>query len=250
MKLLPILLLNVVTVGAGIFIYDQVRTDSADPTEYGVLDADDSALEKRVAALERRAQDNAPMLTSDGGNANLVARLDELERKFERAPTAVVEESEDEQPRTASNAGSALPSLDNVAEPTPEDVAKYRKLQEAAREAERLERERRRIDETLTRLEINLSDVQKDKLAQAFTSFQDRRREVFSSVRTKANEIRESGGEPDWRQLMTEAQTTAQNEFTIKISSFIPEADAQKISEGLNTRGGRGGMMGGRRGGR
>ena len=249
MKLLPVLLLNVLTVGAGIVIYDQVKSgDARSGDDYQMLGGESGDLESRVAALERRSRDNAPMLQSDGG-ANLAARIDELEKRLEKAPTVVVNEAVEDAPRTAASTGSPLPAMADIDEPTAEDVAKYRKLQEAARQQERMERERQRIEDTLARLEIDLSDNQKDKLATAYTDFQQRRQEVFRSAMTKAREARDAGGEANWGEVMTEARNTVQEEFTVKISSFIPDADAQKISESLNSRGGGRTMgMGGRRG--
>ena len=70
MKLLPILLINVATVGAGIVIYDQLKDDQMTAV---YDDIGDSGLESRIAALEERSgKVGIPVehLVVDGGGRN------------------------------------------------------------------------------------------------------------------------------------------------------------------------------------
>jgi hypothetical protein len=255
MKLLPILLLNVVTVGGALVVYDQMRTDPATPSEYGVLTSDTSELEARVASLERRRSDNAPVLQSDGIDDRILDRLDDLERMVSARPVAVREASEsaggERAPSMSGEPGADPLAATNGGEgPTEEAIARYRALEKAARDQERQERERKRIDEALTKLDIRLTDTQKDKLTTAYTAYQERRGEVFRSAMTKAREARDAGSDANWGEVMAEARNLVQQEFTTEISSFIPADEAQKISESLNTRGNQRGVgMAGRRGG-
>jgi len=240
MKLLPILLLNILTVGAGVVIYDQLRADT--PTAYDEVALGESDLEVRVAALERDAAhmrgESAPMLQSEGADPRLAARIEDLERRLAAAPPPRADGPA--QPRAAgedTGGGMAMPVYLDGEEPSADEVSAYRKLQAAARHQERLEREMKRVDQTLKELEIDLGPGEKTKLASAYMAFQERRSTLFRSAMSKARETREAGGEANWAEVMTEARNAVQQEFTVKISSFIPSADAQRISESLNSRG-------------
>lgn len=235
MKLLPILLLNVVVAGAAVVIYDQVSKDAPAPT-YESVDVTDAGLLARVEALESARSDAAPMLQSAGADPRVMARLDELERRFGGAAPAV-----DNQPTVADenvDGGMAAPATStDGADPSQDEVKRYRKLQQLARQQEREEREMARIEQTLKELEIDLSDKQKEQLGTTYRSFQERRTEMFRSAMTKAREMRDSGGTADWGEVMRETREAVNQEFVSKISSFIPSDDAVKISNSLNTRG-------------
>lgn len=242
MKLLPILLLNVLTVAGGVVIYDQLRSDEP-AGGYAALSLEESALETRVAALERdvaRARgDSAPMLQSEGVDSRLAARIDDLERRLAAAPPPPADAPPSPRATGEEHGGGnmSLPTYLEGEEPTQDEVSAYRKLQAAARHQDRLERELKRVDQTLKELDISLGDDDKKKLASAYLEFQERRSTLFRSAMSKARETREAGGEANWSEVMAEARTTVQQEFSTKISSFVPAADALKISESLNARG-------------
>jgi len=235
MKLLPILLLNVVVAGGAVVIYDQVSKDAPAPT-YESMDATDAGLVARIEALESAKAESSPMLQSAGADPRVMARLDELERLFGGAAPAAAD-----QPTVAADDpgdGMAAPAAGtdgNV--PGPDEVKRYRKLQQLARQQEREEREMARIDQTLKELDIDLSDKQKEQLGKTYRSFQERRTEMFRAAMTKAREMRDSGGTADWGEVMRETREAVNQEFVSKISSFIPSDDAVKISDSLNTRG-------------
>lgn len=257
MKLLPILLLNLLTVAGGVVIYDQLRGDAPE-AGYDDVVMSEVDLEARVAALERdvaRARsDSAPMLRSEGADPRLLARLADLERRLgaiAAAPVRAEGSSEASAAADGPGEGMSLPTYVEGEDPTADQVSAYRKLQAAARRQDRLEREMKRVDQTLKDLDIDLGAGQKSKLASAYMDFQERRSTLFRSAMEKARETREAGGEANWSEVMTEARNTVQQEFSVKISSFIPSADAQRISESLNARGrargfGRGTTRGGR----
>ena len=244
MKLLPFLLVNLLTVGGGLAIYDQLRADqpAASYDEMG-----DGSLEARVATLEREAgrgsSDSAPMLQSEGADPRLAARIEDLERRLTAAPSAsaaiaaaAVESANGSAPTMAT------PAYLSPDEPSEDQIQAYRKLEAASRKQQRLEREMKRLDATLTELDIDLGAEDKTKLASAYMDFQERRSTVFRAAMTKARESREAGGEANWSEVMTEARNTVKQEFTVKISSFIPSGDAERISESLTTRGRAGGF--------
>lgn len=241
MKLLPILLLNVVTVGAGLVIYDQVRQDETAPVFEDVVATDESIL-ARLDALERGRSDGAPMLQAKGEDPRVLARLDELERRLgSEKPVAMEETASEDAPSGERLAGA--PEMSDEG-PSEEEVRRFRKLNEAARQMEREEREMRRIDEVLANLEIDLSDKQKTQLGTAYREFQSKRGEMFRKAFATARENNE-----DMREVMGKVRDDVNQEFASVITNFIPADDAQKISESLNTRGGmsrRMGMGGGR----
>ena len=66
MKLLPMLLLNLATVGVALVIYDQVRTEPARTSVVaGIAGADNAALAERLSRIEAA---QTPQLQASGTN--------------------------------------------------------------------------------------------------------------------------------------------------------------------------------------
>jgi hypothetical protein len=222
MKLMPILLINVVTVGAGIALYDHFKgePEPAVETAMGGLDTVDlAALEDRIM---ERVNAGQPGLKVAGTNPSVLARLDALESRASGAPAPVATESAPGETGSAPAGTFAAPDLaGGTGEPTEDEVRRFRKIMERAEEMRRDERDLQRLDGMLTRLEITLDLDQKKKL---LTAQRDFRRKVSETWR---NAMRDGGG----RDAARAAMDGLREEFTTEITKFMSIGDAQKISE-------------------
>lgn len=241
MKLPLILLLNLLITGTGIFVYDALRIDGPTGLDATVV-ADRSQLEARVDALEARMIDEGPQLRSID-NQDLFDRILALEAELRVVRTARPEAVAAGGPidrgapdALAAGVEDALPLGDgDLAELDERDVAKVQRLMEAAEQKRREEREKQRLDRTLERLEIRLSDEDKQRVREAQDAFRSTLREAF----------RMTGGPGPGNEDRRTVFQTARAEFTTTLESFLPSSDAEPLVQALTNFGGRRGPPGG-----
>lgn len=242
MKLLPILLMNVVLVTGGIVIYDQIRSDAPETT-YVTNDKGPDLLPPGPEA--GRPGDPPPLLRAQGVDPRLLARLEALEKRLNVEPAGPADtptEGETEAP-----GGMAAPELPiDEEKPSEDSVRRFKRMMEAAQQMQRDERERERLQRTLERLELNLSEEQTDKL---FSATREYRRKIGDVWRT-AFRGNQGGDREQMREAARQGMETVREEFAVTINKFLPTGDAQKIVENagqLGMRGFGGDMGGGRR---
>lgn len=268
MKTLPLLLLNLATVGGGLVAYDQVIRPTA-PSRASVADLDDGggadvrALARRIEALETRPPTLEALPRRAPSDADIRRLVREEMAGGGGAQLGVVEA------RNAS-AGEGAGSLEDfetelglegsLDDPT-SGRSRFRAMLEAVeaerrkeREVEREAEQQRRMLENLSKLEINLSDAQKAEILAASKTHQEQRRLLFERVRRD---------ELTWDVARPEMEAGRQT-FVDSISNIVPNAeDAAKVvrtaggnmlrrggvgagdgGAGLRGRGGRGGDAG------
>ena len=250
MKLPLILLLNLLVVATGLFVYDTVRADRT----YGVdapVEADRSLLEARVASLEQRMAERGPELRAVG-TEDLMARILTLEAALRARPAAPASAPtlDDARPFASGvDEDLAAGSVDSEdeASPTPsgldeKDVKRVQRLMEEADRRRREEWAIQRLDRTLERLDIELSAENKQRVMAATDTFRTTLREAFG-------EARASGLPPE---DMGPVLETARVQLTSTLESFLPASDAEQLVQALSRPGRRapGGGPGGARGNR
>ena len=224
MRLLPVLLINLVTVAVAIVAYDQLR--GPEPT--GLLSAEargdaDADLAARVTALEAARQ---PMLKADGPH-RLVERLDRLEEAVRALRSGAAQPAV--APEEDGSVGRPQEDARDVGEsPGVEDVERFRQLQAASRRLERMKREEMRVGKVLDGLGVRLSGEQRRRLLEAHVDFEERRNEIWTSVKTQA------APDTDWPTVIAQTQQVVRGEFVQRISSFLPAGDAEQIAAALH----------------
>jgi len=222
-KILPALLLNVVVVAAGLFVYDHVRDgDSSGGTPVTVVGTD-PVIEARLAALE---QAGPAVLRTDGAQANLLRRLEALEQRAEAKKTRLAPLPDSK--REAEELGARKLSGEELSE---QELARYRKLRSAVRADDKAAKQAARIDRALAKLDIRLSKGQRAKLAAAQQSFMPRYIELWGEAKTRAAD---QGDQADWKTVIAETGAVVQREFSDSISGFLPQADADAIAAALH----------------
>lgn len=236
-------LLTVVLVAGGIGTYhvltaDDAPTSSANPI--ALADRDLASLEDRLAALEQRG----PVLQGSTTPKDIYDRLNLIEDRLaafeKKGPVAARTSADETLPApvpTVAAAGSEVVELpDGSASPlTAAQEKRIRELMEQAAQRRFQRGNEGRIDRTLQRLGIEITDDQKKKLDVAMT-------EHFGKVRDLFRSGRESGQSRE--DIRNQIQGLNQ-QFTQKVSEFIPAADAEAITSSLTSFGG---DRGGRRG--
>lgn len=241
-------ILTVVLVAGGIGTYHVVTMDDApdaslDPI--GLADRDLGALEERIAALEGRG----PVLQGSTTPSDVYDRIHLLEDRLatleKKGPTAGRTSADEALPvpaPTSNAAGNQVVELpDGSASPL--TAAQEKRIRDLMQEASRSRWQRgnsSRIDRTLERLNIEISDDQKKKLDAEMTAHFGKIRDLFRSGR-EAGQSRDE---------IRDSMQGLNQEFTQKVSTFIPAADAEAITSALTSfggdRGGRRGSGGGR----
>ncbi|MHC5010503.1 MAG: hypothetical protein ACYTG6_06055 [Planctomycetota bacterium] len=229
MKFLPVLLLNVVTVAVAILAYDHLRSDVGRPGE----EADDVALdpvaiERRLAALEAEQQ---PVLQGEGSEAVILRRLDALERRLQLLGEAVGAPGLS---AGATDPGSSHPEdplFEGVEDLAPEEVERFRRLQEAARRQDRIQRNQVRVNQAIDGTGVPLTPDQRGQLLEAYVEFEPRRIQIWGEAKARGQEV---AGEAGWDSIIRETNLLIQREFTDRISGFLHQADAERIAEALH----------------
>jgi len=232
MKLLPLLLLQLATVGVALLVYDQLRHDPPPSTPAVESDGIDApALERRLQALEASRR---PSLTATGTDPRLLERLEALEAAIETPPGTAGQGTETPERTGRAPAEDALPSPTAFAdEPSARDVQGFRKLQAAAKQQERLERNRKRVDGALDKLSLRLSKNQRAKIHTAFSTFQPRVAQIWSEVKTEAQKTIAAGGDINRGELVASTTARIQQEFATSLDGIVSSADAETVAATL-----------------
>lgn len=234
MKLLPILLVNVATVGAGIAIYDQVVRPAAPGAAQEVLVGTHGAtdvLSARLDALEQRG----PSLSATprpGLDRQQVLELLRTELARGGSPAPAPSSGGTADPEVIPGLPEGL-TLDDL----PEDLAgayadpnitqframyeKVQAMERAEREAEREREQTARMNQRLDELQIGLTSDQKGEVLAAAKAMRDERRDLFAKMRS---------GEVD-REAMRAAMEKQRNDLVTAIERVVPNSDdAQKVA--------------------
>ena len=223
MKLLPVLLLSLVTSAAAVVVYDQIRGRSEAPEGAAPTESDDwRELEARLAALEAREE---PVLVGSGEEASSDERILELERRLAaletKAGIATAGRPRDE----ATTDGDLFDKKDGVA------LERFRELRDAARREDRRQRVAKRIDKALADLPLSLTPRQREKLLEAYEAFGPRRDAIWTEAKTRGAE---AGVDVDWSAIITATSGRIEREFAERIETFLPYADATQVSAALH----------------
>ncbi len=226
MKILPILLLNVLTAVVAIVVYDQLRDDSAPQDTVIEGSVDNSAFERRLDKLEARR----PQLETKGVDASIFDRLDALE-SVARVPAPSVDP--DAQPilegRPSMKRDEPFSSGADW-EPTAEDVERYRRLRKAVERDDRIKKNAARVERALKKLALNFNDEQRSAISAAFTDFQPRVRQIWTDVKTEAQATIAAGGTVDRGEIVTSTTALIQQEFAGTLTDIVSHADAEAVA--------------------
>ena len=250
MKLIPILLINLLSVGAGIFVYDQVREDDAGDVHYT----------EHTTTIADSGDAPAPMLSGSSASA---ARVDALEKELASLREAFAR-------RHGREAGNAVASTDGDltapidlkpvegADPETGEGGIYdektldtlKSYMEEIRRQDRQERAERGVMRQLERLDIDLTEAQQKAVVDATLTMQRKRGEMFRNV--PRGDMSTEEGRQKFREEMQKAGDVLREEYSTTVYSLVPAAEAEKIVEGMSTSRNRSTAMGfgGNRGGR
>ena len=224
MKLLPVLLMNVAIVGVALFAYEQLRQDPAPPQDVSASN-DTAALLARIEALEARGR---PLLRAHGPDPAVAKRLEALE-----AAIGMLDVTSEPTPDSDRPAKTPRRGVDPY-EPTPDAIARFRKLREAVQREDRLLKSRKRIDRTLDKLALNLNDQQRERIRAAHETFESRVREIWTEVKREATATLEDGGTIDSGDLVRNTQARIQEEFAASLTDIVSQTDAEAIAAALH----------------
>lgn len=227
MKILPMLLINLVCVGGGLVIYDQMRGDDSQTTyaESGVDPVEFADLQSAVANM--KAGDHEPALRSSG-DENLLRRLEAIEKRFGASAggTTAAPSAEGGSDNAAPNASGSPITVVGEDGPNAEEVRRFRKLMDAANEQRRMEREREQLATLLERLEITMDDKQTDQYLTARRARQESMRKVFTGLQRGEGVDREA-----MMEQINAGRAKVNEEFAVVINKFLPSGDAAKLVE-------------------
>jgi len=220
MKLGPYLLLNVLVVGGGIFLYDTLKGDPVVPSyTHTVTQAPEAA---------RPSADSPGPVVLDAGDADFQAernrqKLQELEALIRRMAVPV-----DSGGGSTGAAGGTVPALEmDAVEPGENAVFDEKTLttlkayMDEIRRRDEEQRRKDRVNEELNRLDLRLSDSQRDAVVSATLSYQDKARDVMRGTYT-----RDEAGQSERRTALE----TLREEYAVTIRSLVPNAEAEKIT--------------------
>lgn len=220
------LLLNVVVAGVAIFLYDQLRSTTPGAPEGVADDAAREALAARVAALEA---ERPVELRGDGGMAAmrreaaaLRARMDQIAAEV-GFPVAVETSEPAAKPADRPFAGGS-------AEPTVEELARFRLLQKTARAEAWRTKQGARLDKQLAAADLRLTEKQRDRVLAAQAAFQPRVDTIWTEAKTGAAE---QGETVDWAVLIAETTRTIQATFATELESFLSPVEAEAVAAAL-----------------
>ena len=237
MKLLPLVLINLATVGGALVVYDCVRGDP-ERTDLTIEDVgiDTSSLEERIGSLEAERR---PSLDAAQTDPRILERLGALERTLgalASAPASDVPPPSGDVPglldrRPIEKDGST--PVGSLAEPTPDDIRRFRQLQKAVRREEQIEKNRARINGALDKLALSLTTDQREAVHAAHAAFQHRVTEIWTEAKAQARELIVRGGNVDREQVVSETTALIQQEFATTLTDIVPQVEADAIAQTL-----------------
>ena len=237
MKWLPVLLLNLATVGGALIVYDELRSDPPPPGESDGMAT--AALERRIQALE--AVEPRPTLQGPGVNPLIFERLDALEEALRAQATTggrpatdgppSSEQAPDEASRTPPALSFSPPSDE---EPTQEEVQRFRRLMTAMRREDKAREDRRRVGRALDNLSLNLTASQREEVLTAHVAFAPRVQEIWEEVKVQAQATIAAGGNVNRAVIVKETTALIQQEFAQALTSVVHPTDAETIAASLH----------------
>lgn len=232
MKLLPIVLLNVITVTVGIIVYEHVRDDG--PTTGALITEGGTDLvevTRRLEALESRQE---PALRATGSNSDLLDRIAALEAARTSAEGAVKEEAFLAKPTEAEQPGAGPTDPKRAwKEITKDEIARFRKLRDAAARQDRVKRNAKRVDGALKKLGLDLSTSQRERIHERFAAFQPEIDRIWTEAKTQAQATVQAGGTIDRGEIVTSTRALIQQSFAETINDIVPQADAEAVATSL-----------------
>ncbi len=225
MKLLPMLLLNLATVGVALFVYDQARSASEPANVVMERGADTEALEQRIRDLEAA---RAPSLTATGTDPRLVERITALEAAAGSGGT----DEPGEHPQLAGR-GPSRPATLSDAPPTDDEIRWFRKLRNAAQRADRIKRNAGRVDRAIEKAGLKLSKQQRTRIYAAFTDFEPQVDVFWREAKREAQETMRAGGKIDRMEIVETTTAAIQDAFVDEIDDVVSQADAESIARAL-----------------
>ena len=224
MKLVYVIL-QVALVGAGILIYDQVRTSEAPP----VFPDDPIDVARAAEPAPREVEVLPPIVLEGTGVEAMSDRLSALERKVAEArarrSTEVVPDSGYRPPVPSGVDGRD----DRERDPetghahSTEDIEWFRSLKRGADQIERRERYVSMMNRQLNRLELSLTDSQRQSVIDTTISFREK-------VQQKMRDAQAKSLDRDARQAVLEQ---LRGEYESTVYSLIPATEAEKVVQSL-----------------
>lgn len=237
MKIGPYLLINLIVVGGGLFLYDSLKGDSparvSDSGAFDPLQADDVG-----QPPARDPADATPAMLSGGGPEALASRVGHLEsilRDLRREIARTSASSSTGSGGAALPAGGQLPSLaseDYVEgeEPTYNEktLTTIESYMDEINRRKTEERQRNRVTAEIKRQGLDLTEGQTKDVV-----------EITLAYQTKSRELVRKGWPRDetGRTGRKEAYKALQDEYSASIHELLPAADAEKIMESRIARG-------------
>ncbi len=235
MKLGPYLLINLLMVGGGIFIYDNLKSDTgsgSDAPVYDPLTAEAPSRDEPTPAPEPMELDGG---ANDVTNRDNTRRINSLERTIADLREELRSLKGSNGGGTTTSGNGVMPSMassDLVDEENPvfddgtlSTISAY--LDEINRRKNE-ERQMRRIETELERKDIDLSESQKESVVKETLAYQAKARDLL-----RKQFSRDEAGREERRQ----AFQGLQDEYASVIKSLVPEQQADQI---LDSRLGRG----------
>ena len=228
MKLVQIVLINLATVAVALVVYDQLQSDASGPSARRLQQSrvnDTADLEQRLQALEAEFR-RVPR--AEGTDARVMP--DEAAREH-AAPGALPKPEQTQDEARPIERESPLASRE---EPSAKEVRKFRQLREAVRREDRVKKNKARVDGALKKLAINLTQSQRARIHTAFAAFEPRVGEIWTEVKTQAQQTIAAGGDVDRGEIVTSTTAIIQQEFAATLTGIVNhQADAEAIATAL-----------------
>jgi hypothetical protein len=207
----------VVSLGVAVYAVTQPRTVPAVvPGPDASLEVALDEFESRLSAVEAKVREE-PLPT--GTDPTVLDRLTSLERRLREVPEAGEVPTSSEEPK---------PTVEE--EPDDAEVERFRKLREAVRKQEWMKGLRRRVDDVLNDLDLDLTEKRAKQLTEAWGEFQSRMQRIWEEAKQTGAA---AGAAVDWKQIISDTTGRIERELTEIISEFLPAADAERIAGGL-----------------
>ena len=237
MKLVQVLLLNIATVAIALVAYDQLRSEANGPTRERARPhvPDTAVLEQRLQTLEAER----PLARAAAGTgARVFERLDELEAAVwggyaaGNAGQPAAEPAPDETNPTEGETPAAPGAFSDI--PGAREIRRFRQLREAVRREDSVKRNKARVDRALDKLSVRLTERQRARVHVAFAAFEPRVKEIWTDVKTQAQQTIAAGGEVDRGEIVATTTATIQQEFAQTLTDVVDHhADAEAVAKTL-----------------
>jgi hypothetical protein len=225
------LLLNVLLVAAGLFVYDSLKKDAepagprdvpeyitrTEPEREPAREPDPPAL--RLEGLDPSAQ----LARLSGQISELLSRVNRLEAENRTLRASVGSGRPVGEP---SNGSGPVWDVDGNpdADIDPAMLARFRDYMDAVERQKRDERFEEMIQGQFDRIGVNLPDEQRMRAVKATVVFRERVRETLQQ---------QVGGSDESRRERLEAMEALRQDYAREINQIAPPSEAQKIIDGM-----------------